>query len=148
MQPARAQSEENTLEATLCCALEVSTEYTNGRTLSNWPHLFKLRKECQDLHRHVTATMEGMEVVRTYDVSLPAMLIYRITQDQLREDVRRLQEEMQQISADRAKFMSYVLEDDLPWLVALVISVAFYLYNKWEERGDLNTLVMTILSDL
>ena len=92
--------------------------------------MFKLRKECQDLHRHVTATMEGMEVVRTYDVSLPAMLIYRITQDQLREDVRRLQEEMQQISADRAKFMSYVLEDDLPWLVALVISVAFYLYHK------------------
>ena len=74
--------------------------------------------------------MEGMEVVRTYNVSLAAMLIYRITQDQLREDVRRLQEEMQQIPADRAKLMSYVLEDDLPWLVALVISVAFYLYNK------------------
>ena len=75
--------------------------------------------------------MEGMEVVRTYDVSLPAMLIYRTTQDQLREDVRRLQAEMKQMSADRAKLMSYVLDEyDLPWLVALVISVAFYLYHK------------------
>ena len=75
--------------------------------------------------------MEGMEVVRTYDVSLPAMLIYRTTQDQLREDVRRLQAEMKQMLADRAKLMSYVLDEyDLPWLVALVISVAFYLYHK------------------
>lgn len=92
--------------------------------------MFGLYNELQEFERHATATLVEVEVVCTFLVTLPLVLMYRLTQ--LREDVRKSTEEMQQILENRSKLL-HALNDDLTLalhiVMILVISMTFYVCN-------------------
>ncbi len=69
-----------------------------------------------------------------YTTISPATSFCRLTHDQLREDVRKLREEIQQISDDRAKSLRALEDEDsaLLWniVMILVFSATYFYMSK------------------
>ena len=97
------------------------------------PNLLQLCKECQDLQRHVIAALDELEAEVVF-MYITIISFHRLAHDQLREDVRKLREEIRQISDDRAKSLR-VLEDEdsaLLWHIVMILvfcSTYFYMRN-------------------
>lgn len=68
-----------------------------------------------------------------YITTSPTISFYRLTHDRLREDVRKLREEIQQISDDRAKSLRALEDEDsaLLWnIVMILVFSATYFYMR------------------
>ncbi len=94
--------------------------------------MFGLWEELRDFERHVATTLKEVEVVRTFLVTPPIVLIHRLTQ--LREEARRNREEIQRILDDRSNLLNALNVDltlALHIIVILVpvIGITFYVHN-------------------